>query len=360
MAKAMKKTTVTLQTLADRVGVSRTTASNAFNKPDQLTPDLRDRILAVARELDYCGPDPVAKSLRSGKSGAFGIVLSESLSYIVTDPAAQLMLQGIAEVFDDSEASLLTLPMKLDRSSGIKRVFEAAVDGFILNSLATDDPRIAPIRNRNVPAVVLHSPQLAGMGFVGAEDRSGGRAVSGHICSLGHSRIGVISFPVIEDDWNGPISAERLANATIDPARDRLRGFCDALEDSELGWSNLVTWECSINGIEAGALAAGRLFDRADRPTAILAMSDQLAIGAIQAAKARGLRVPQDVSITGFDDIPAAARSDPPLTTVRQPLRRAGAIGAKMLLDGWEGEAPSVMLPTELIVRASTAPALTS
>src|SRR4051812_42238471 len=116
MAKVTKKTVVTLQTIADRLGVSRTTVSNAFGKPDQLTPELRDRILAVARELDYCGPDPIAKSLRSGKSGAYGMLLTESLSYMMSDPAAVLFVQGIAEVFDEREVSLLILPARLDRS----------------------------------------------------------------------------------------------------------------------------------------------------------------------------------------------------------------------------------------------------
>jgi DNA-binding LacI/PurR family transcriptional regulator len=91
----------------------------------------------------------------------------------------------------------------------------------------------------------------------------------------------------------------------------------------------------------------------------ILTTADQLAIGAIQAARERGLQVPRDISIAGFDDIPAAALFDPPLTTVRQPLREKGALGARLLLDGWEGEPPSLVLPTELVVRASTGPAPT-
>ncbi len=109
--------------------------------------------------------------------------------------------------------------------------------------------------------------------------------------------------------------------------------------------------------VEEARRAAGILLDSADRPSAILAVSDQLAIGVIQAARERGLSVPRDLSVTGFDDIPDAARSDPPLTTIRQPLREKGALAARLLLDGWDGPPPVHILPTDLIVRASTGPA---
>jgi DNA-binding LacI/PurR family transcriptional regulator len=351
-----KKPAVTLQTIADELRVSRTTVSNAFNKPDQLTPELQGKILATAKSLGYCGPDPIAKSLRSGVSGAYGLVLTESLNYMVTDPAAQQMLLGISEIFDESDLGLLTIPARLDRSSGIKRVREAAVDGFILNSLASDDPRIPSVLARNLPAVVLHGPARPEFGFIGIDDRSGGEAAARHITELGHRQVGVLTFPLHEDDGSGPISAERLATATIDPARERINGYRAVLEEVGIAWETIPGWEASINCVESGTLGAGRMLDRAERPTAILATSDQLAIGAIEAARTRGLRVPQDVSIIGFDDVPGAAKSDPPLTTVRQPLRKTGAMGAKMLLEGWEDEPPRVILPTELIVRASTAP----
>ena len=352
-----KKPAVTLQTIADELNVSRTTISNAFNKPDQLTPELQEKILSTAKKLGYCGPDPIAKSLRSGVRGAYGLVLTESLSYMVTDPAAQQILLGIAEIFDESDLGLLTIPAKLDRSSGIKRVRDAAVDGFILNSLASDDPRIPSVVARNQPVVVLHGPMLPDYGFIGAEDearRTGCRRA--HRRTWAHAG-GRTHLPAARGRFERSDHGERLATATITPARERIQAFQAVFEEHGIAWESVQTWETGINGVEAGTLGAGRMLDRAQRPTAILATSDQLALGAIEAARTRGLRVPQDVSITGFDDIPAAAKCDPPLTTVRQPLRLAGAMSAKMLLEGWEGDPPRVILPTELIVRASTAPA---
>lgn len=356
-AKADKKAAVTLQTIADRLGVSRTTVSNAFSKPDQLTPELRGRILAEAKELDYCGPDPVAKSLRSGKSGAIGLLLNETLSYVVTDPAAVLMMQGIAEVFDDREASMLVLPARLDRSSGIGAVRDALVDGFLIQWLTSDDPRIAVAMGRNLPVVTMDQPRLDGAGYVGIDDRGGAMSAAQHLIELGHRSIAILGFPLIEDEWSGFVPSERIDVATIHVSKERMGGYRAALEEGGVPWRSVTAWETSINSIENGKFGAGRLLDRAERPTAILCTSDQLAIGVIQAAQERGLRVPQDVSVVGFDDIPGACQVQPALTTVRQPLRQKGAVSARMLLDGWSGAPPQIVLPTELIVRASTGPA---
>jgi DNA-binding LacI/PurR family transcriptional regulator len=355
-----KTEAVTLQTIADRLGVSRTTVSNAFSKPDQLTPKLRSKILKVADEIGYCGPDPAARTLRSGKSGAYGLLLTESLSYMVTDPAAVQLLQGIAGVFDERDAGLLVLPARGDRSTGVDAVRSAVVDGLLLYSLAEDDPRLTPALARNVPTVVIEEPMLPGVAVVALDDRSGAREIAEHVIALGHRKLAALTFPLAEDDWTGFVDPDRIASATIRVARDRLAGFADAAMAAGMDWSQSPVFECPINAVDEGLRGAGALLDAADRPTAILVVSDQLAIGAIQAARTRGLQVPRDVSVTGFDDILEAAICDPPLTTVRQPLREKGALAARLLLDGWDGPPPVHILPTELIVRASTGPAPTA
>jgi DNA-binding LacI/PurR family transcriptional regulator len=348
---------VTLQTIADILGVSRTTVSNAFSKPDQMTPELRARILKTADQLGYCGPDPAARILRKGKSGAYGILLTESLSYAVTDPAAVILLQGIAEVFDERDAGLLVLPSRGDRTTGLEAVRNAVVDGFLIYSIAEDDPRLAAVLARNVPTVVIEEPNLPNIARVSLEDRAGARAIAEHVTALGHRNLGAITFPLAEDDWTGFVGPDRMAQSTIRVSRDRLVGFADAAGAAGIDWADAPVYECVVNSVEEGRLAAGKLLDQPVRPTAILTTADQLAFGAILAVRERGLRVPQDVSIAGFDDIPEAARSDPPLTTVRQPLREKGTIAARLLLDGWEGPPPTEILPTELIVRDSTGPA---
>ena len=354
-----KSEQVTLQTIADKLGVSRTTVSNAFSKPDQLTPKLRTRIMKVADELGYCGPDPAARTLRRGKSGSYGILLTESLSYAMTDPAAVILLQGIAEVFDEKNAGLLVLPSRGDRSTGVEAARNAVVDGFLIYSIAEDDPRLAVVQARNVPHVVIEEPHLPGVASVSLNDREGARSIAEHVIALGHRKLAALTFPMAEDDWTGFVGPERTAESTIRVSRERLSGYADAAAANRIDWNQVPVYEVVVNTIDEGRRGAGILLDQPVRPTVIMTTADQLAIGAIQAARERGLQVPRDISIAGFDDIPAAALFDPPLTTVRQPLREKGALGARLLLDGWEGPPPSLVLPTELVVRASTGPAPT-
>jgi DNA-binding LacI/PurR family transcriptional regulator len=352
-----KTDAVTLQTIADKLGVSRTTVSNAFSKPDQLTPKLRNKILKIADELGYCGPDPAARTLRKGKSGAYGLLLNESLSYTVADPAAVLLLQGIAEVFDQRSAGLLIIPNSGDRMLGVQPVLDAVVDGFIIYSLADDDPRIMPVVARKAPTAVIEEPILEGVALVELDDRAGAKAVANHVIALGHRNLGVLTFPLSEDGRSGFVDADRMRQAALRISRERLGGFREVATEHGLDWNEIPVFETVINTIEEAKRGAGAILDRANRPTAILATSDVLAKGAIEAIRERGLDVPRDISVSGFDDIPEAAQADPPLTTVRQPLREKGRLAAQMLLDGWEGEPPRQLLPLELVVRASTGPA---
>jgi DNA-binding LacI/PurR family transcriptional regulator len=347
----------TLQTIADRLGVSRTTVSNAYSRPDQLNPALREKILTVAREIGYSGPHPAARSLRRGRSDSLGVVFTESLSYAVTDPAALLFLQGIAEASEPSGTGLLLLPAPHGRRASASAVLDAVVDGFLVYCVAEDDERLQAVLDRRLPTVMVDQGQPPGTAFVGIDDQGGARAAAEHLLALGHRRFGVIAFPLAEDDYHGPADLDRQAAATFPTSAARLAGFSEALRGAGLRWEDVPVQETALNSIAAGAQAAAPLLDRADRPTAILAFSDLLALGALRAAADRGLRVPENLSITGFDDSPGAAESRPPLTTVRQPLLHKGLVAARMLLEGWVGEPPGVILPTELVVRATTGPA---
>src|SRR5581483_8822522 len=166
------------------------------------------------------------------------------------------------------------------------------------------------------------------------------------------------TFPLADDDYAGPADLARQAAATIPISRARLAGYADALAAAGLAWDAVPVQETRLNAEESGAAAAAALLDRSPRPTAILAFSDLLAGGALRAAATRGLHVPADLSVIGFDDIPAAAAATPPLTTVRQPLLEKGRIAGQLLLEGWPAhEPPTRRLPTDLVVRASTGPA---
>jgi DNA-binding LacI/PurR family transcriptional regulator len=305
---------VTLQTIADAVGVSRTSVSNAYNRPDQLAPALRERILATARDLGYSGPDPAARRLRSGRRDAVGLLLTEGLSHAFTDPAAGLLLQGIARTIEDAGLALLLVP---DRAG----VQDAVVQSLCLYSLPEGHPNVAAALERRLPLVVVDEPRLAEHAYVGIEDRRGAQLAAEHLLALGHRRF-----------------ALRCGDSVTQ--RERLAGFRDAIASAH------ARWEAPED------LGAALVADQ--RPTALLAGSDQLALGALEAARDAGLVVPHDLSIVGFDDIPGAAWSVPALTTVRQPLLRKGEIAGRLLTTPATA-GREVVLPVELVVRGSTA-----
>jgi DNA-binding LacI/PurR family transcriptional regulator len=345
---------VTLQTLADALGVSRTTASNAFNRPDQLNPALRERVLALAAELGYAGPDPAGRALRSGRSGSIGVVFTEGLSYAFDDPAAVATLGGVAAEAERAATSLVLLPASFSSTGGpsAEAVRSAIVDAFFIISLPEEHPAVAAALERNVPVVVADTPRVAGVPFVGVDDRAGARAAAAHLAELGHRNLGVIAFRLRADEHEGLVDAERRHRASYRVTAERLEGYAEGLG---VEWDEVPLYETFPNSRQAGARAARALLALDPRPTALLAMSDELAIGALDAAGGLGLSVPGDLSIVGYDDAPAAAWSTPPLTTVRQPLVEKGRAAGRMLLEALDGKTPTdVALPTELVVRGST------
>ena len=348
---------VTAPTLADvarAVGVSRTTVSNAYNRPDQLSDDLRARILDVAASLGYPGPDPVARGLRRGRTGVVGLVYDEPLSYMFTDPAAVLFVTGLANVLDAAGISLALLPRLGADDAGAAVLAQAAVDGLISFCEATDDRRLAAFQARRLPFVTVDAGTTQAPCRVGIDDRGGTRAATAHLIDLGHRRLGVAVLPVA-DVPEGTDPGEAMAQGSTRPAR--LAGIRDAVVAAGLDWDAVPVPVVASAGSdrEAGRIEAALLLDRAPRPTAIVAMSDELAAGVLEVAADRGIDVPRELSVVGFDDIPAARTTVPALTTVRQPLVAKGEEAARLLLAG----APEtvVELPTELVVRASTAPA---
>src|SRR4249919_1620823 len=147
----------TLASLAAELKVSRTTISNAYNRPDQLSPDLRERVLATAKQLGYPGPDPVARSLRTRKAGAVGLVIAEPLTYSFSDPAALNFVAGLAESCEEAGQGLLLVAVGPRRSvdEGSNAVVSAGVDGFVVYAAADDDPYLQRVFQRHLPVVVV-------------------------------------------------------------------------------------------------------------------------------------------------------------------------------------------------------------
>jgi DNA-binding LacI/PurR family transcriptional regulator len=341
----------TLQTVADELGVSRATVSNAYNRPDQLSPALRERILEAAQRLGYAGPDPAARGLRRGQTGTIGVLVGETLSYVFRDAATGLFLEGMARAGERAGTSMLLIPSPKGEQP-IEAIGNAAVDGFCLNCVPDNDPGLHAVLGRRLPTVVVEGwSGDAPVARVDIDQFGGARSAAEHLTGLGHSRFGIITAMLGQDRYAGWVDARRLARADAPVDRERVRGFLAAIGDAPI-------YEAGGHGFELGRKAGRALLDAHPGITAILADSDLLALGALRAATETGRSVPTDLSITGFDDIPLAASADPPLTTVSQPLTDKGEAAYGLLQELLSGRPPrQITLPIELVVRGSTGPA---
>jgi DNA-binding LacI/PurR family transcriptional regulator len=348
---------VTLQTIADRVGVSRMTVSNAFSRPDQLSTTMRERVLAAADELGYVGPDPTARSLAKGTTGAVGIVLTESLRFAFSDLVATSFLGAIGE-----ELAPTGLALTLLSSSATGDVIPArdvAIDGALVYSCDPASPAVDFLLRRRLPLVFVDQTPADGITSVNVDDRLGARAAAQHLVDLGHRRIGLVM-----SGMRGPVGIiedpSELTSIDGHPSTQRSLGWFDALDAAGITPTIVRTRDARAEEVNDNARL---LLDRDDRPTAVLCFSDVIALGVIQTATELRLRVPEDLSVVGFDDNPLASRIQPALTTVRQDIAEKGRTAAAALTvaisrarAGAEEDVRRILIPTELVVRDSTAP----
>ena len=347
----------TLKEVAAEVGVSPATVSNAYNRPDQLSAALRERVFEVARRLGYPGPDPVARGLRKRRAGAIGVLYTDRLSYAFADPAAVMFFEGVSVATEEAGLGLLLIPGGSLAERDPEALGSAAVDGIAIHCMAEDDPLIEAALRRRLPTVLVDQPAVEGFPSIGIDDEAAARVAAEYLTSLGHRRFGVISFELARGAKSGFADARRQRAATYRPSRARLRGYAAALEAAGVSWDVVSVYECAENTPEQGRIGAEALLALDPRPTAVLATSDQLAFGVEEAVKRTGLSVPEDVSVVGFDDVPEAARANPPLTTVHQPHVEKGLRAGRMLIAQLRDEEPpepEILLPTRLVVRGST------
>jgi DNA-binding LacI/PurR family transcriptional regulator len=346
---------VTLQSIADRVGVSRMTVSNAFSRPDQLSAELRERVLAAAAELGYAGPDPAARALARGRAGSIGMLMKGTLSDAFEDAMSAAFLAAVSdEVASRGLALTLLSPAT---GNGFIAARDTAIDGALLH--VCGDPRAVDVEwlaRRGMPVVAIDrsaEPGEAPVPTVNVDDRNGARLAARYLVDLGHRRIGIINLQ--DSEAAGRPVTDLDTMSTDRPALERMLGWGDVLAEAGIEPSVAVCrhgWSSSAEDAARSLLAAD------DRPTALLCYSDAFAINAIRAAESLGLRVPQDLSIVGYDDSPLAAAARPPLTTIRQDITAKGRIAVSTLLDLIDGRQPEerdLLLPVELVVRDSTA-----
>jgi LacI family transcriptional regulator len=331
---------VTLKQLAARAHVHPSTISRVANHDPSLriAPVTRQRIEALLRETEY-RPNGVARGLKLRQTLVLAVVIPD-----ITNPFFGALFRGVEDGASPRGYNVLlcnTDGSPQRQQSHLESLHDRRVDGVILASSFLNDPAVRWLRRQRIPYVLVnrysdevHDP------FVGSDDLLGGRIATAHLADRGHRRIGHLA-----------------GKATVSTGVLRQRGYLAALIERGLSTDPRLVVESGYTE-EGGAGAAERLLSLDDPPTAIFAVTDMTAVGAFGAARRMGLRIPDDVAIVGYNDIPLASRMVPALTTVHVPIHDFGAAAARLLLEQIETGEPSqrrVIFNPELIVRGSTA-----
>lgn len=346
------QTPSTLTEVALKLGVSTATVSNAFNRPDQLSRELREHILNACENWGYAGPQANARKRRVEKTGVVGVMLSNSLSYSFSDPLASRMLEGLAEVFESAGYNLLIIPSReslkaLDKIRGL-------VDGFIVyGPPATDRLALLKEHRRSVIAIDFYSP---GITSVNIDNRYSAERIAR--VALGHPdrHCAVLGLRISPEK-----QVVKLSDTSLYPVEEhimvqRLSGFRNAASRAQCAIPDSQIWHIPENAKHLAEQACEDALMQSRPPNVLFCMSDVIAIAACEVATRRGMTVGKDIFITGFDGIEAAANCDVPISTVAQPHREKGRVAAELFLGHINQE--NQCLATELIIRASCPQAL--
>ncbi len=332
----------TSQDVADLAGVSRTTVSFVLNRLEgvSISESTRDRVWEAARKLNY-HPNSAGRKLVSGKSNTLGLVLCQSPEQVFADAFLPRVILGVEQAAMQENFHVLLKPVDPSDSEGYARLIrENHVDGIILSGPRQDDLEIRRLHEEGVPIVLLGQLPGTDLCFVDVNAISGAETAVEHLLEAGHRRMGMIT--------NAPL--------TYTSAQQRRAGYVNALRKKNIESDAALIQEGNYTPA-SGYHAMKRLLGETVRPTAVFVASDVVAAGAILAAKRAGLRIPDDLSIIGFDDIPMAEYLDPPLTTVRLPAFGLGWAAGERLIHLIRGDGldqNSLFLESQLIIREST------
>jgi DNA-binding LacI/PurR family transcriptional regulator len=341
----------TLSDVAARAGVSPSTASIAFSGQGPVSDSTKARVLAAAEELGYTGPDPLARSLRTGRSGIVGALIPRRIGTSFRDPVTIQTLDGLAEELGGGGAGLLLLS-ELAHESDRLSLDAAPIDALVLLGCGSASVTVLDVlRRRGVPVITIEGDEGTGVANIDVDNRGGTRVLAEHLRDLGHTDVALVTLSLTTADTLLPLTDEALEAASTVTAVRRVAGARDVFP----GAGGVIAAGSTIaDGRDAGRA----LLDvpPAERPTAIIAQSDLLAAGVVFAALDLGLSVPEDVSVVGFDGI-RVDELPMPLTTVEQSAQGKGAAAGRAVVELLDGGHPeSRCFPVVFQAGATTAP----
>lgn len=339
----MKK--IRIEDVANEAGVSVTAVSFAFNKPSRLNANTVARILAVAERLGYT-PNPHARALQAKSLGVIGVLTPQSLPTIFTNPFYTAFHEGVGRVCEENNLSLTIIsPASASLSEVSAR---APVDGLIVVGLNENHPEIEILHRRQMPFIIVDGDSQTAPS-VNVDDEQGAWSAANYLLENGHERIACLTFEFDVNSTHNP--------KVYGVGERRMLGFKRAFTERDIVWDETYLYDTGAS-LEEGAKVFQRFWENPHtRPTALVSFADISAIGALQAALQAGVRVPEELAIIGYDDIPQSIWTQPALTTVHQPTVEKGEIAAQLLLALIAGEPipePHLLLPTELMIRGTT------
>ncbi len=339
---------ITISEIAKHAGVSKTAVSFAFNAPSKLPDETVQRILKVANDMGYL-PSPVARSLAGKRTGNLGLLFPQPMSEVMQNPYTLELLRGVGAVCDEQGYNIMLVSPIL--GSMRQAVSGAAVDGFLTIGLEYYKSTVRLLDQRDIPYVMVDSDPTPGAACVNIDDVHGAYSVMKHVLDHGHRRIDIYG---IESGKHGDFETY------VGTLQHRIHGYRIALQEVGLDIDGqavrLIECACTREG---GSETFVQSWDSDSRPTAIVAMADIIALGTLETAQRHGVRIPTELSIVGYDDLPVSRWCSPALTTVRQPIVEKGRFATELLLERLNGESAGLqhVLPTTMIDRASVAQA---
>jgi LacI family transcriptional regulator len=329
---------LTLEDIARESGTSRSTVSRVINGDPRVNEETRQRVMEVVQKHNF-QPNLAARGLAAGHARVLGLVIPRGVSTIFADPYFPQLIQGVTTTCNQNEYStmLWLADAEYERRMARQILYSGLVDGVIIASMLTDDALINMMQERTLPFVLVgRHPSIDHVNYVDVDNRAAARDAVLHLLRLGYQRIATITGPL-----------------DLVSSSDRYQGYLEALREKDIPIQPALMVESDYSD-DGGYFAMQRLLEL--KPQAVFAQSDAMAVGALRAISEAGLRVPQDIAVVGFDDMPFAAHATPPLTTVRQPIQRAGMAAAEMLIGLIQNpvdQPQQLILPTELIIRSS-------
>ena len=332
--------TTTIKEIAKMAGVSRSTVSRVINDDENVSERTRVKVQAIIDEMGY-QPNPVARSLIGGRTHVLGLVVPMIVSSLFRDPFFSLLTQGISSACTMNNYTLMLwlIEPNYEKRTNENILNNRLIDGIIVASNKVGDPLIEGLISRKVPLVQIGRNDCPDVSSVDADNIHGSAMAVRHLVSIGRKQLATIT-----------------GQMALYSGRDRLTGFKHGLQEYNLPiLSERITFGDFTE--ESGYMQTKVLLSKTQFDGLFVA-SDMMAFGAIQAIQEAGLRIPEDIAIVSFDDIPTAARHQPPLTTIRQPIQQMGSIAAQTLIDQLEqdetGTPRRIVLPTELKIRQTT------